>query len=539
MSVLAMVTVTQWVEARLAATPIDDRPWLAHLVARLGQAPAVSRVVVAGHPDCLAMLAPHVPAGIELVGTAAPLAWAATVPGADLVAPVPVWQLFADPARLEALAAAPRSVLTARVAAVDEHDPAIDLSGGAYVELLTRRGCALAAAGIAPSAAECVSVPCAPEPPELRLAPRGDAGWGVTLQRALLAAGSPHGLADVSEVLTAAGLRRFAFWRDGVGPGPRRVLTIRCLPAAAFARLLAHLRRLPGAAVDVLCPEPLAAATAALAGVSRVITFPGPSFDLGRLPAATHAALRAAGYDLCVVPRRTPCGRGFENVTPLGVASGAAVAVWMDLTGASGQLAGLARGWEPWVTEAPPWHDVTALGERAAAAWRMLAPERPDVAAAPHDPEVAARETAAAIIARLDEHVSCHALLDNPDAGLELAPLLLHQLPAVTAAHGAVARLRADARPVAAQIGHLVDRVLEHGVMLLAEIGPGADDEGRADLTRRAADALGRLTERIAAAGAGSDDEAAALAQGESLARALTAAAAAALTRADRPEGRA
>ncbi len=240
------------------------------------------------------------------------------------------------------------------------------------------------------------------------------------------------------------------------------------------------------------------------------------------------------------MPRRTPCGRGFENVTPLGAASGAAVASWMDLTGATGPLVGLAPGWEPWVIEAAPWHDVPALRERGLAARRLLAPEPSGASGLPRDPEIAARAAAAAIIARLDECVSCHALVDNPDAGLELTPLLLHQLPAVAAAHGAVARLRHEGRAVAGLVGQTVERVLEHGVLLLSQVEPGAEDQGHVDLTRRAADALGRLTERISAAGAGSDDEAAGLAQGESLARALTAATAAAgLGRVSQREGEA
>lgn len=526
MSAVAIVTITQWSEAQLAATAIDTRPWLVHLCARLAHATAVTRVVVVCHPECLAIVAPHVPAGITLIAAADATAWAASAEDTDLVAIVPVWQLFADPARLDHLAALPRSAATSRVLAVDEHDHAIDLTGGAYVALLTRRGCVQAVAGREPSAVEWVTVPCAPEPPELRLSARGGTGWGVTLQRALLAEGRTHDLSDVAAVMTRAGLRRFDFWRDGIGAGPRTVLTIRCLPGTAFTRLLAHLCHLPSAAIDVLCPEPLAEATAALPGVRRVTTFAGPSFDLARLPAATLAAIRQDGYDLCVVPRRTPCGRGFENVTPLGAASGAATAVWMDLTGATGLLGGLARGWEPWVTEAPPWHDVAAWRGRAAAALRRFGPERADVRAEIEDPEAIARAQAAAIFARLDEYVSCQALIDNPDAGLELAPLLLHQTPAVTAAHAAVAHLRAAARPAAPHLGVVVNRVLEHSVTVLCDVVPGVDDGGRREVARRAAEALGALATRVAVAGDGSAEEAEALALGDALARTIAGAAA-------------
>lgn len=521
MKVMAMVTISQWSEAQVAATMIDTRPWLAHLCARLAQATVVARVVVVCHPECLTMVAPHVPDGVALVGAANARAWAATAEAADLVAIVPVWQLFADPARLDDLAAVPRSTMTARVLAVDEHDQAIDLTGGAYVELLTRRGCERAAAGIEPSAADLMAVPCAPEPPELRLALARDTGWGVTLQRALQAAGQAHDLNGLSAVLTHAGLRRFAFWRDGVGAGPRAVLTIRCLPAAAFARLLAHLHTLRSAAIDVLCPETLAEATAALPGVRRVITFAGATFDMARLPAATIGAIRQEGYDLCVVPRRTPCGRGFDNVTPLGAASGAATGVWMDLTGATGALAGLPRGWEPWVTEAPPWDDVAAWRDRAAAALRGFVPEPADASGGVEDAESRARATAAAIIARLDEYVSCQALIDNPDAGLDLAPLLLHQTPSVLAAHAAVAHLHAAARPAATRLGALVDRILEHGVTMLCEVVPGTDDGGRSDVAHEAATVLGALATRVAVAGDGTGDEAEALALCAALARTM------------------
>jgi hypothetical protein len=521
MSVVALVTVSQWSDAQVAATMIDTRPWLAHLCARLAHATAVARVVVVCHPECLRMVAPHVPGGVALVSATDARAWAATAEAADVVAVVPVWQLFADPARLDDLAAVPRSKMTARVRAVDEHDQAIDLTGGAFVELLTRRGCEHAAAGLEPSATEQLTVPRAPEPPELRLDPGRDVGWGVTLQRALHADGQAHDLNGLSAVLSRAGLRRFDFWRDGVGVGPRAVLTIRCLPAAAFTRLLEHLRSLPSTAIDVLCPESLAEATAALPGVRRVITFAGPAFDLARLPVATLAAIRERGYGLCVVPRRTPCGRGFDNVTPLGAASGAALAVWMDLTGATGVLGGLPRGWEPWVTEAPPWADVAAWRERAATALQGFGSATEAAAGVIEEPAVRARATAWAIVARLDEYVSCQALVDNPDAGLELAPLLLHQIPPVLAAHAAVAHLQAAARPAATRLGAVVDRVLEHGVAVLCEVEPGADDGGRSDVARQAATALGALATRVVVAGDGTDDEAEALALGDALARTM------------------
>ena len=61
MTVIAAVAVVQWADARVAATLIDDRPWLAHLIERLRRASCVSRVVVVCHPGCAALITPLVP----------------------------------------------------------------------------------------------------------------------------------------------------------------------------------------------------------------------------------------------------------------------------------------------------------------------------------------------------------------------------------------------------------------------------------------------------------------------------------------------
>ncbi len=525
MTVVAAISVIQWADAVVAATLIDDRPWLAHLIERLRRAACVSRVVVVCHPACVALVTPLVPAGVGLETSADPWTWGAHE-HADLIARCRVTQLFADPAHLDRLATLPRAPQAQRVHAALPRCEDVDLTGGAYVDLLTPDGCAAAANGVAWARGATLAVPSDPEPPELWLRSAADAGWGVTLQRALLAHGTAGDLSAVDAVLTAERLRRFNFWPDGVGRGPARVLTMRCQPAPLFARLLRHLAHLPASTIDVVCPAVLAADTAAMAGVAGVMPFEGSTFDLDGAGEAWLAAVRARRYDLCLVPRRTADGHGFANVTAFGTASGATVAAWIDLHGQTGLLSGVPCGWEPWVTAAPPWHDVAGLRGRAAQALRVFTTTADDTTGAGAE-AAAARTSAARIVACLDEYLACQALIDNPDAGLELAPLLLHQAPPVIATHAAVARLRAAARPVAPRAAAVVERMLAHGVQLLCDAVPGDAGRARTELARRAAEAMSALTARLEAAGDGSDDEVETLALCEQLARDVAHAAAA------------
>ena len=509
MSVLAMVVVTQWAEAELAATPVAGRPWVDHLVDRLRRAPGVSGVAVVCQPACRDRVAPHVPPGVTCVTATDPFAWAAAG-AAPLVAWVPVWQLFVDPGRLARLAAAARPAGTTVVRAVLEHAPSVDLTGGADAEVFTATGLRMAAGGldIGPGV---LAVPLPPAPPELRLRGPGDAGWGVTLQGALVAAGRADDLSAVEAVMTAAGLHRLDVWLDGAGLAPRRMLTVRCLPAAEFAWLLRHLARLPGAAIDVVCPAAHAAATAAMPGVRRVVPFAGPAFALTALDPVTRARLRAEQYDLCVVPRRTPCGHGFENVTAIAADAGAGLAVWMDLTGRTGVLAGNPRGWEPWVTAPAPWLRGEAWRARGAAALAR------STGAAAHDAGDGAIERRAAqvldvITARMDEVMACHALTDAAGHGLDLAPVFLHQQPGVAAARDQVARARAAGRRCASALASAVDAACRRGVDALAEApaGPAARAAGAA--VTAFAGALQHATESVLTAADGSAAEARALA---------------------------
>lgn len=506
MTVVAAIAVVQWADALVAATRIDDRTWLDHLVARLRRASCLRRVVVVCHPGCVQVVQPIVPEGVALAVAADPAVWGADA-SEDLVLRCAVTQLFVDPARLDALVAAPRPASVRRVHA-QLCETAVDLTGGAYPDLLTPAGCALAAAAASWPADAVLAVPAEPEPPELRLGSAADAGWGVTLQRALLAHAGDRDLAALDDALTAAGLRRFSFWPDGVGRGPARVLTVRCQPAPRFAHLLRHLAHLPAAHIDVVCSTALAADTARTPGVSGVVPFDGSSFDVARVGEAWLEALRAHRYDLCLLPRRTADGHGFANVTALGAASGARVAMWIDALGDSGLVCGVARGWEPWVAGPPPWHDVASLRDRASAALRDFVPATASAASA----APALRETpdAAAdrIVARLDELVGCQALLDNPDAGLELAPFFLHQAPGLHAARAAAAQLRAEGRPLAANVEAAIARVMSDGVAVLGAAGPDETGQAWTDLTREAVVILGDVTGRLAAAEGGSADEA-------------------------------
>jgi hypothetical protein len=344
----------------------------------------------------------------------------------------------------------------------------------------------------------------------------------VTLQRALVAASDGFNLANVNEVMAASGVSRFSFWSDGVGTGPKRVLTIRCLPAGPFERVLRHLGHLPSADLDVLCPVALADKTSALPGIRRVIPFEGPALDLDRLPAATLETIRGNRYDLCVVPRRGPSGRGFENVTRVGEASGAATTVWMDVTGACGPVAGLARGWEPWVTEPPPWEQVAGLRARAEAALRHGASTGRRVQAAAPAPLEATR-LADEIVAQMDEFVVCQALVDNPASGIELSPLLLHQRPAVKAARDAVTRLRQAGRAAGDAAARTFETTMRRGVEWLSEVAAGPEANARAQAAQHLTDRLAAHIAAVELAPDRSRAEADALHACEALVRSLAA----------------
>jgi hypothetical protein len=128
------------------------------------------------------------------------------------------------------------------------------------------------------------------------------------------------------------------------------------------------LRRIEPDAIDVICPAPVAEATSRLAGVTGVIPFETPVFSLAALDARQWARIQAHRYDLCVVPRLEPTAHGFGNITALGEASRARTAVWLDIFGHSGRLAGRDHGWESFTPAAEIFDQPRARAERGHAA---------------------------------------------------------------------------------------------------------------------------------------------------------------------------
>ena len=106
-----------------------------------------------------------------------------------------------------------------------------------------------------------------------------------------------------------------------------------------------YLGRLPNASIDVIARADLAAETLAIEGVARVITFEDRALSVGALGRDALASIGAMRYDLCVIPRREPTGWGFENLVPLARASGSRTAIWLDIFGRTGLLAGRPHGW--------------------------------------------------------------------------------------------------------------------------------------------------------------------------------------------------
>jgi hypothetical protein len=345
MTVLVVVLVEGPWDLDLARRPIAGRPWIARLIDRLRLAQSVSDVVVVcalGAHEIDALLGGQV----RILPADDWMRTARDLPGAhDGVAFCPVRQYFADPDRLDDLASLPAVPGAARAFAVLSADPCISLSGGAFLQVLTREGLRIAADGTDLSTTPAMRLRAWPEPPEMRMHAPTDAAWIVPAAEALLGR-DPSGRLDQFETtLDGDGLSRFTFW-DGIGHPPRSVLTVRCLPTPLFAWLVRHLRRLPGAAIDVLCAASLEAETAAIPGVRRVHAFGAARFSAEAIGPDQWKAIRGAAYDLCVIPRREPLGVGLDNLTPLAVASGAPTANWLDITGQSGLLAGQAQGWD-------------------------------------------------------------------------------------------------------------------------------------------------------------------------------------------------
>lgn len=347
MNLAVAVTIQSAEAGELAQCPIAGRPWLARLVARVRRARCVTEVVVVcrqGEGE-IGPLARSLDA--PLIVSDDRVAAAGDLDGAhDAVAFCDVTQLFADPVRLDELASLEMTGGAARALAVLASEPSIALTGGPFLEAITRDGLRDAADRTSVSDLRTATLLSLPGPPEMRLESTGDMDWAVRAEEALLARHASRDLAHFEDVLREAGMRRFRFW-DEIGPAPSSVLTVRCERLPLFQQLMRYLGRLPNATVDVIVRADLAAETAATPGVGRVFTFEGTAFSVGGLGQETLASIAAARYDLCVIPRREPTGFGFENLVPLANASRARTAVWLDIFGRTGLLAGRPHGWDP------------------------------------------------------------------------------------------------------------------------------------------------------------------------------------------------
>ena len=336
---------------------------------RLASARSVTTVVVACRPEWREQFDDSLGGVIPVLSSLDdPIAVARDLEGAhEAVAFCPVHQLFADADALDHLASADAPPGAARVLPVLACEPHLAVTGGTNLQILTRVGLAAAAEGLDLDTLPAVRVPVWPESPELRIDTAADFDWAAALLDATLERASAPSPADVEAVLDAGILDRFPFW-DGIGPRPRTILTVRCMREPLFERLLRYLRRLRPDAIDVICAAPVADATSRIAGVRGVIPFDAPVFSLAALDARQWSRIHAHRYDLCVVPRLEPTAHGFGNITPLGEASLARTAVWLDVFGHSGRLAGAEHGWESPTTASDLLDNPRALAERGQAA---------------------------------------------------------------------------------------------------------------------------------------------------------------------------
>jgi hypothetical protein len=346
--VAVVVPVREGWEVDLAHRQVGGRPWIAHITARLGSARSVTTVAVVCRPEWREQFADSLGGVIPVLSSSDdPIAVARDLEGAhDAVAFCPVHQLFADADALDHLASADVPADAARVLPVLACEPQLVVTGGTNLQILTRLGLAAAADGRELDTLPAARVPVWPESPELRIETAADFDWAAALLGATLQRVSAMNPADVEAVLDDGILARFPFW-DGIGPRPRTILTARCMREPLFERLLRYLRRLRPDAIDVICAAPVAEATSRIAGVTEVIPFDTPVFSLAALDARQWARIQARRYDLCIVPRLEPTAHGFGNITPLGEASRARTAVWLDIFGHSGRLGGTEHGWEP------------------------------------------------------------------------------------------------------------------------------------------------------------------------------------------------
>lgn len=472
---------------------VGERTWLSCLVDRLKTAKCVTHVAVMCD-DGAAVLRECLDAdSAQVVETSDPIRSALALEGDhDGVTFCPVSQLFADPLRLDALVERVSSRITERAFAVLDGDDSLSLSGGAFLDVLTHRGLSRLADGDDLTALSVTRWPTWPEPPEMRLDPARDVEWAAAVQARLLTVDASGAAMFFDAVVREAGLTRSALW-DGIGVPPLRVLTVRCLRGPLFQGLVEHVARIPEVQIDVVCSRALADATSRMAGVTRVIPFEGSTFDLAALAPSTLASLRAARYDLCVIPRREPSGVGFENASALAEASRARAGMWLDVFGRAGLISGHSQGWDPatWPRRsrgadscASPATQAGLFERRAAAALERFS---------------AGGRVADELLDSVDENLVCRGLLDNPSLGIDLSTPLLCQLPASAEIARHLAQLDREQPEIGRPFSAAVDALYRRAVGLEA---PHALGEAPADTRRQFTDvleplalALGRLAD--------------------------------------------
>jgi hypothetical protein len=372
MRLLVVITVSDAQSLALARRPVAGQPWIRRLVERLAGARSVARVVVAApnrHDELAGLLGS---ASADVFPSADPVAVAretSSSSGCTGIVFCAVEQFFADPDRLDAMAddAPPPDAM--RVVAVLSGHPWLVLTGGGFVEIVTRKGLAALDAGLQLAELRPATVQTDPEPPEMRLEHPRDTQWAVAAAEALIEDDPSGRLGAFERVLARRRLGRFGFW-DEVGPPPQSILTLQCMRPTLFEHFARHLARVPGTSLDVICPAHAASRVATLEGVRRVMPFDAPTFTLDALGATMLDDIRARQYDLCLLPRRIPEVRGFENTVPLALAASARMSAWIDVFGRCGVIAGRWQGWDPAAADASPLEHAAAWTARAAKALR-------------------------------------------------------------------------------------------------------------------------------------------------------------------------
>ena len=374
MKLAVVITVRSPADAELARRSVAGQPWIARLAQRIRHATSVTRIVVAcrTHADKIAALLDT--SDITVVPAIDPLDAACDLSGDhDGVAVCGVEQLFVDPVRLDTLASQGPPSSAGRIRAVLACEPLISLTGGVFLEIVTRHGLLTATREDELAHLEVATWPTWPEPPEMRLEEHGDFDWAAAAYETLLARDPSGGSTRFEEVLNDPALRRVVFWDDlrrfalldSMGRRAMSILTIRCMPHPLFDNVLRYLNRLHHVSVDVLCQTRTSKQTSECPGVGRVYAFDSDTFSLNGLESAVLDSIRERQYDLCVVPVREPTAWGFGNVVPLGDASRARSAVWLDAFGRCGQLPTPTRDKAPATWLCPPHQQADAYLRRA------------------------------------------------------------------------------------------------------------------------------------------------------------------------------